>query len=212
MTPVRSIVWRALWRPALIGLALGGLLSSYWAFKDAMAPAPPRAARYEAAVVFTGAFERLHAGVKLLETGRTARLYISGANPNAGIRPAHFLADFGEKHPRLAHFLNCCVEFGERADSTIENALETRCWLRANAIRGPILLVTSAMHMPRAMAAARGAIDDVEIEPLVVADGYSPPEAALRGEIIEYLKYLVTRALSLTPALMRRAVGADWSC
>src|SRR5947208_16474683 len=46
---------------------------------------PKDLTRIETAIVFTGADERVRVGLELLKAGLVKRLYISGANPNAGI-------------------------------------------------------------------------------------------------------------------------------
>ena len=46
---------------------------------------PKDLTRIETAIVFTGTDERVRVGLELLQAGLVKRLYISGANPNAGI-------------------------------------------------------------------------------------------------------------------------------
>jgi hypothetical protein len=79
--------------------------------------------------VFTGADERVRVGLELLKAGLVKRLYISGFNPNAGIWSLnHFEKKFGNGEDDMRPLLKCCIQFGALADTTFQNAVETRCW------------------------------------------------------------------------------------
>jgi uncharacterized SAM-binding protein YcdF (DUF218 family) len=143
-------------------------------------------------VVFTGAFERVDAGLQLLDAGIVPRLYISGVNANAGILPTDFVSQFAMRNPNIAdlrRLVECCVEWGERADNTFQNARDTECWLDRRRLTGPLLLITSRSHMARAMAALSGALPSRVLIPYPVDDSRPFPDP-LRGRAFEYVKYL----------------------
>ena len=134
---------------------------------------PKDLTRIETAIVFSGADERVRVGLELLKAGLVKRLYISGANPNAGIWLNDFEKKFGNGEGNMRPLLECCIQFGALADTTFQNALETRCWLENQGLRGPILLITSTRHMPRARAALGHLLPLVEITPYPVPEGSS---------------------------------------
>ena len=152
-----------------------------------------------AAVVFTGQFERTDAGLRLLAAKAVPRLYISGVNPRAGMRPGNFVELFAPRNPGiedLAQLVACCVEWGERADNTFQNARDTRCWLAARGISGPVVLITSRSHMSRARAALSGAHIANAIIPYPVDD---VPKPAPEGRLRAYAEYVATEAVALLP-------------
>lgn len=172
-------------------------------FQPEAAPREP----HDVAVVFTGAYERIDRALDLLQAGAVRRVFISGANPNAGIWLDRFTAQFGRGREDLARLIACCVTFGEAADTTLENAAETQCWLDGRDVRAPVLLVTSWSHMPRAHAALAGLIGQSRItaSPVGAAPVDVGPE--LRGLVLEYVKYWGTRLIAWTP---RALVGGSY--
>ena len=144
-----------------LGAALVGVALDFFAFDSLSVPSDAEVRRAAAAVVFTGAFERVDAGLRLLEAGAVPRLYVSGVNANAGIPPARFVSQFSLRNPSIAdlpRLVACCVEWGEDADNTLENAFDTKCWVDRRGVSGPLLLITSRRHMARALAALSGAL------------------------------------------------------
>ncbi len=140
------------------------------------------------AVVLTGQFDRVHAGLALLREGRAARLLISGVNPGAGILPERFADQF-----RLDASLRLALASGRltlatAAQNTLENAAETACWSNAHKLTGPILLITSASHMPRASLALERALPARPVWRMTVPA--AKPEAKTLA--IEFLKFTVT--------------------
>ena len=115
-----------------------------------------------------------------------------GVNGNAGLDPAHFVEQFSIRNPDIAdlpRLVACCVEWGERADNTFQNAQDTKCWAERRGLTGPLLLITSRQTMARAMAALSGALPDRAIIPYPVEDNLpSVGQTRMRT----YLKYLVT--------------------
>jgi uncharacterized SAM-binding protein YcdF (DUF218 family) len=201
---VYSVLWRAAWS-GFLGLALVGAVVGYVSFDSFNVPSLDRIHQVSAAVVFTGQFQRVDVGLRLADAGAVPRLYISGVNGNAGIDPAHFVEQFSIRNPDIAdlgRLVACCVEWGERADNTFQNAQGTKCWVDRRGLTGPLLLITSRQHMARAIAALSGALPDRAIVPYPVEDGL-PTVGGTRMRI--YLKYLVT----IVAARLPLTVGAQ---
>jgi DUF218 domain-containing protein len=172
---VYSVLWRVAGR-GFLSLALVGGAVGYVSFDLFNVPSLDRIRQVAAAVVFTGQFERVDVGLHLADAGAVPRLYISGVNGNAGMDPAHFVEQFSIRNPDIAdlrRLFACCVEWGERADNTFQNAQDTKCWVDRRGLTGSLLLITSRQHMARAMAALSGALPDRVIAPYPVEEG--PP-------------------------------------
>jgi DUF218 domain len=58
----------------------------------------------------------------------------------------------------LQSLVACCVEWGENATNTLQNAQDTKCWVERREVVGPLLLITSRLHMARAIAALSAAL------------------------------------------------------
>ena len=169
---VYSVLWRAA-GGGFLGLALVSGTVDYVSFDSFGVPSLDRIRQVTAAVVFTGQFERVDVGLRLVDAGAVRRLYISGVNGGAGMDPAHFVEQFSIRNPDIAdlpRLVACCVEWGERADNTFQNAQDTKCWAERRGLTGPLLLITSRQTMARAMAALSGALPDREIIPYPVED------------------------------------------
>jgi hypothetical protein len=116
-----------------LALLIGALASFAWElaqFDSAPPPSDAAIRRSAAAVVFSGDFTRVDESLKLLAAGRVRKVYISGFNAGAGLLKQKFVAQFSRRNPEIAHLdklVACCVEMGEAAESTIQNALETQC-------------------------------------------------------------------------------------
>lgn len=107
----------------------------------------------EVAVVFTGQFDRIDEALQLLSAGAVGRVFISGLNAGAGLSPSTFTQQFAKRNelmPNVPALIACCVQWAAAAQNTVQNGIETACWLRENQVAGPILLITSAAHMARA--------------------------------------------------------------
>jgi uncharacterized SAM-binding protein YcdF (DUF218 family) len=201
----RRSVYSVLWRAAgsgFLGLALVDAVVGYVSFDSFSVPSLDRIHQVSAGVVFTGQFQRVDVGLRLADAGAVPRLYISGVNGGAGIDPAHFVEQFSIRNPDIAdlrRLVACCVEWGERADNTFQNAQGTKCWIDRRGLTGSLLLITSRQHMARAMAALSGALPDRVIVPYPVEDG--PPTAG-RNRMRTYLKYLVTIVVARLPLII----------
>ena len=206
---VCSVLWRAAWS-GFLGLALVGAVVGYVSFDSFNVPSLDRIHQVSAGVVFSGQFQRVDMGLRLADAGAVPRLYISGVNGNAGLDPAHFVEQFSIRNPGIAdlpRLIACCVEWGERADNTFQNAQDTKCWVDRRGLTGPLLLITSRQTMARAAAALSGALPDRVIVLYPVEEGLSTGN---RTRMREYLKYLVTIVAARLPLIVggQRVYGA----
>jgi hypothetical protein len=163
-------------------------------------------------VVFTGQFDRVRAGLQLLEKGRFDRLFISGVNAGAGINPEHF-ADQFDLSPQLREALaSGTLMLGTQANSTVENGLETACWYRQEKLNGPLLVITGRDHMPRASIALEGSLPEVIIERLPIDDG-EPSLTKLVGEFGGYVATVAFRTIkSLADTVGLRRLRGEFDC
>ena len=143
-------------------------------------------------VVLTGGTSRVPDALELLATGRGKRLLITGVNPgttNADI--AHQVADYRRE-------LACCVDLDYSALNTLGNAVETRRWAIDRNFHS-LIIVTSAYHMPRALAEIAHQLPDVALIPFpVVSDRLRIEPWWSNGDttrlvLSEYFKYLFAK-------------------
>ena len=147
-------------------------------------------------VIFTGGNgERIERGLKLYETGAAERILISGTHPD--VRKAD-LASTGDRT-----IIECCVDLGFKAQTTIGNALEAKEWARDQGYDA-VILVTSEFHMPRAVVELRHAAPHLEIvsapvaSRLVPADGWATSPKAWNILGREYVKFILAYIRSLS--------------
>lgn len=115
------------------------------------------------AIVFTGQYDRIHAGIDLLTAGRVDQLFITGVNRPAGLDVTRFVTQF-DLSPEQATWLETGkIILAEEANSTFENAWETECWLRGQKGIDAVALITERRHMPRASVALRNTIWPIRI-------------------------------------------------
>jgi uncharacterized SAM-binding protein YcdF (DUF218 family) len=153
----------------------------------------------DTAIVFTGQFDRVEAGLVLLEREQVETLFISGVNRPAGIRPEGFAEQFVLSpvlHDALAQGR---IILAPDATTTLENAIETACWLAQQMQNRSLVLVTHRYHMPRASLALERAvpwkITVVRIAPEQVLPGADRP-FVLR----EVFKFAATWVITLLPS------------
>jgi len=109
-------------------------------------------------VVFTGQFERIQFGLSLLKESEIDRLFVSGVNSGAGLDRDRFDGQF-ELSPELkAARVAGHIVLADDANTTLENAIETFCWIAIQADVQAVTLVTSRHHMPRASLALERAL------------------------------------------------------
>jgi uncharacterized SAM-binding protein YcdF (DUF218 family) len=147
------------------------------------------------AVVFTGQFDRINEGIRLLAEGRVERLFISGVNAGAGLDSATFSRQF-KLPPALEESLAAGhISLATEAQDTIENALETACWLAQDSGIRSVLLITSHLHMPRASLVLERA-SGVRVERLPVSADEVDASALLSPE---FWRFAGTWFMTLLP-------------
>ena len=176
----------------VLGIALGTLalgLGFVW-FMDRVPgeeAAPDRKA--EGIVVLTGGAARINDAIELLAAERGRRLLITGVNPTT------HSAELARLTPRYRKLFACCIDLDHSAVNTIGNAIETRRWTRKRGFRS-LLVVTSAFHMPRAIAELAHELPDVTLIEFPVwterqrSEPWWSNGATARLAISEYLKFI----------------------
>jgi uncharacterized SAM-binding protein YcdF (DUF218 family) len=96
-------------------------------------------------VVLTGGTSRVSDALELLAARRGKRLLITGVNPGTTT------ADIARENPNYRSLLTCCVDLDYSAINTFGNATQARLWATDHGFRS-LIVVTSAYHMPRALA------------------------------------------------------------
>lgn len=167
-------------------------------------------------VVFTGQFERIETGLSLLSQGRISGVFISGVNSDAGTSRGRFPAQFQLDDSQRAALSAGQIVLGTRAESTLENALETVCWLQRQPPRqegaDTLVLITARGHMPRASRALEAMLplanDGAHGLVLRLASGPDLSPQRLWGH--EFPRHVLLRLILLLPEpLLRRLTGLD---
>lgn len=112
----------------------------------------------DAAIVLTGGPDRLADAARLLSTGVTKHLLISGVGGRAD------LDDLVRVAPSLAPYSSCCVDLGHQAQNTRGNAEEAALWARDKNYKS-LAIVTAGFHLPRAMLEVRALLPDRTLYP-----------------------------------------------
>jgi uncharacterized SAM-binding protein YcdF (DUF218 family) len=188
-------------RAAFVPTVLFIFAFDFFTFDEPRRPTERELQDVVAGVVFTGAFERVDEGLRLLAMGTIPRLYVSGVNAGAGINPKTFVQQFAIRTyglDRIRPLASCCVEWGEKANNTLENAFDTKCWVERRGITEPILLVTSRRHMRRAFVALTGALPGHVIIPYPVDDALTSDDDG-KARVWEYVKSLGTAIFFRVP-------------
>ncbi len=152
------------------------------------------------AVVFSGSHDRIYLAMDLLEQDVIAQVFISGANPRSGIRTQSFAKDFNLSPAAMADLESGKVVFAPDATSTLENAVETACWLNEHPEITEVTLITSHWHMPRSsVALERSLTRRVKI----VRFPSEPAAEKYEGKDVwreEFIKYTATWFASIVPS------------
>lgn len=149
----------------------------------------------ETTIVFTGQFDRVYHGLDLLAAGHTRQLFISGINPGAGIRVQGFAKQFGLTPPLITALEDGRIILATGAGTTVENAVETACWLHQQPEIDTVALVTSPQHMARASVALDRALWGVK----VMRVPSHQPVRGLRPDRRELVKFIATWFVTLLP-------------
>jgi len=143
-------------------------------------------------VVLTGGTSRVSDALEVLSSGRGKRLLITGVNPGTTT------ADIANEVANYANLLTCCVDLDYSAQNTYGNAIQARRWALEHGFHS-LIVVTSAYHMPRALAELAHQLPDDTLIPFpVVSDRlriepwWSSGDTA-RLVLSEYPKYLAAK-------------------
>jgi uncharacterized SAM-binding protein YcdF (DUF218 family) len=179
----------AAFRYAVLLTVCAVVLSFIWFLGRVSGPEPAPERDAEGIVALTGGAARISDAIELLAAGRGRRLLITGVNPQTHSGELAHLA------PHYERLFGCCIDLDHSAVNTIGNAVETRRWTRARGFHS-LLVVTSAYHMPRAIAELAHELPDVTLIEFPVltekqrAEPWWSNEATARLVIMEYLKFL----------------------
>ncbi len=143
-------------------------------------------------VVLTGGTSRVSDALDLLASGRGKRLLITG------VFPGTTTADIAREVVNYDNLLACCVDLDYSAQNTYGNAVQARRWALEHGFRS-LIVVTSAYHMPRALAELAHQLPDAALIPFpVVSDRLRIEPWWSSGDttklvLSEYLKYLAAK-------------------
>jgi uncharacterized SAM-binding protein YcdF (DUF218 family) len=143
-------------------------------------------------VVLTGGTSRVSDALELLASGHGKRLLITGVNTGTTT------ADIARQTAEYGRYLACCVDLDYSALNTLGNAVQTRRWTLDRGFHS-LIIVTSAYHMPRALAEIAHQLPDVTLIPFpVVSDRLRVEPWWSNGDttrlvLSEYFKYLFAK-------------------
>ena len=151
-------------------------------------------------VVLTGGASRVNDAFELLASKRGRRLLITG------VYPATNRGEISRLMPEYERLFACCVDLDRSAVNTLGNALGAKRWAQEQGFRS-LIVVTSAYHMPRALAELAHQLPGVELVPFPViteklrAEPWWSHATTARLLFSEYVKYIVAAIrMRLDPA------------
>src|SRR5580700_5358400 len=109
-------------------------------------------------VVLTGGTSRVTDALELLASGHGKRLLITGVNPGTTT------GDIAHQTVNYDRVLTCCVDLDYSALNTLGNAVQARLWAIQHDFHS-LIVVTSAYHMPRALAELEHQLPNVALVP-----------------------------------------------
>jgi uncharacterized SAM-binding protein YcdF (DUF218 family) len=189
---------------ALLALGLVLLLAMgfgfVWFLEQMPSAEPATPGRADGIVALTGGASRVSDAVELLATGHGQRLLITGVHPSARLK------EIARQAPDYDRLFACCVDLDRSAVNTLGNAMEARRWALRRGFRS-LIVVTSAYHMPRAMAELAHQLPEVKLIAFPVVTEKMRDErwwsnpATTRLLISEYAKFVL--------AMVRMRVNPD---
>jgi uncharacterized SAM-binding protein YcdF (DUF218 family) len=143
-------------------------------------------------VVLTGGDSRVSDALALLAAGRAKRLLISG------VYTGTTTSDIARQMVDYNRLLACCVDLDYSAFNTLGNAIGARQWTVKNGFHS-LIVVTSAYHMPRALAELSHQLPDAALIPYPVVSDRLRIEpwwsngTTTKVVLSEYFKYLAAK-------------------
>ena len=144
-------------------------------------------------VVLTGGTSRVSDALELLASHRGKRL-----SDHRRQSRHHDRRHRARRWSDYDTLLSCCVDLDYSALNTLGNAVQTRRWASTHGFHS-LIVVTSAYHMPRALAELAHQLPDVGLVPFpVVSDRLRVEPWWSNGDttrlvLSEYLKYLAAK-------------------
>jgi uncharacterized SAM-binding protein YcdF (DUF218 family) len=175
-----------------VALVAALVIGFAWFLTQVPKTEPAIAERADGIVVLTGGASRISDAVALLAAGRGKRLLITGVHPTTS--PSGIARTVPE-HQRI---FDCCVDLDRSAVNTFGNATEARRWARGHRFQS-LIVVTSAYHMPRAMAELGHQLPGVHLIPFAVitekmrGGQWWNSTAASKLLVSEFVKYVVAK-------------------
>ena len=178
----------AAWIALLVAVAFP--LGFFWFVGQVPTQEVALARNADGIVVLTGGSSRVNDAFELLASRRGKRLLITG------VYPATNSFEISRVLPEYQKLFACCVDLDRSAVNTLGNAIGTRRWVQSQGFQS-VIVVTSAYHMPRALAELSHQLPGVELVPYPVVSERLKSEPwwshlpTAKLLFSEYVKYIV---------------------